>query len=82
MVPGHRSGWAGWWRSDIGGLPVQDRNNVVFVPLMAAILRLEDSQSYLKDDRRIYLNLSPEASVTATGETRTCSTPRTERGRL
>ena len=56
--------------NDIGGLPAQDRNNVVFVPLMAAILRLEDSQSYLKDEiDGIYLNLSPEAGVTATGET-------------
>ena len=65
--------------SDIGGLPVQDRNNVVFVPLMAAILRLEDSQSYLKDEiDGIYLNLSPDGQRDGDrrDRPRACSTPR------
>ena len=56
--------------SDLGGLPAQDRNNLVYVPLMSAILRLEDSQSYLKDEiDGVYLSLLPEASVTGAGAT-------------
>jgi putative ABC transport system permease protein len=54
--------------NDVAGLPAQDRNNVVYVPLMAAILRLEDSQSYYKDEiDGIYLTLTPTASITAAG---------------
>jgi putative ABC transport system permease protein len=54
--------------NDVAGLPAQDRNNVVYVPVMAAILRLEDSQSYYKDEiDAVYLNLAPTASVTAAG---------------
>jgi putative ABC transport system permease protein len=56
--------------SDVAGLPTTDRNNIIYVPLMSAILRLEDSQSYLKDEiDGIYLNVSPTTSVTATGAT-------------
>jgi putative ABC transport system permease protein len=56
--------------SDLGGLPAQDRNNLVYVPLMAAIFRLEDSQSYLKDEiDGVYLSMAPTASVTAAGAT-------------
>jgi putative ABC transport system permease protein len=56
--------------NDVAGLPSQDRNNIVYVPLMAAIMRLEDSQTYLKDEiDGIYLNVRPEGSVTATGAT-------------
>jgi putative ABC transport system permease protein len=54
--------------NDVAGLPAQDRNNVVYVPLMAAILRLEDSRSYYKDEiDGIYLSLAPTASITAAG---------------
>jgi putative ABC transport system permease protein len=56
--------------NDVAGLPTQDRNNIIYVPLMSAILRLEDSQSYLKDEiDGIYLTMSPAASVTAAGST-------------
>jgi putative ABC transport system permease protein len=56
--------------SDVAGLPSQDRNNIVYVPLRAAILRLEDSQSYLKDEiDGIYVTLKPEAAVTTAGAT-------------
>jgi putative ABC transport system permease protein len=56
--------------SDVAGLPTQDRNNIIYVPLMSAILRLEDSQSYLKDEiDGIYLTLSQSASVTTAGAT-------------
>ena len=54
--------------NDVAGLPAQDRNNVVYVPVMAAILRLEDSQSYYKDEiDAVYLSLAPTASVTDAG---------------
>jgi len=56
--------------NDVAGLPAQDRNNIIYVPLRAAILRLEDSQSYLKDEiDGIYVTLKPEASVTTAGAT-------------
>jgi putative ABC transport system permease protein len=55
-------------QSDVGGLPAQDRNNLIYVPVMAALLRLEDSLSYQKDEiDAIYLRLQPEASVISTG---------------
>ncbi len=55
-------------QTDVAGLPAQDRNNVIYVPLMAAILRLEDAQSSLKDEiDGIYLSLTPSADVSATG---------------
>jgi putative ABC transport system permease protein len=56
-------------QSDVSGLPAQDRNNVVYVPLMAAILRLEDSLSWQKDEiDGIYLHLAADADISATGE--------------
>ncbi len=54
--------------ADVAGLPSQDRNNLIYVPLMSAILRLEDSQARLKDEiDGIYLTVLPTASVTETG---------------
>ncbi len=54
--------------NDVAGLPAQDRNNVVYIPLMAAILRFEDSQSYYKDEiDGVYLTLGSAADVTAAG---------------
>ena len=32
-------------QSDVAGIPAQDRNNLIYVPLFAAIFRLEDGQS-------------------------------------
>ena len=37
-------------QSDIAGLPAQDRNNLVYVPLNSSIFRLEDGQSARKDE--------------------------------
>jgi putative ABC transport system permease protein len=55
-------------QSDVGGLPAQDRNNLIYVPVMAALLRLEDSLSWQKDEiDAIYLRLQPDASVVSTG---------------
>jgi putative ABC transport system permease protein len=46
-------------QSDVGGLPAQDRNNLIYLPVMAAILRLEDSHSREKDEiDGIYLQLA------------------------
>jgi putative ABC transport system permease protein len=54
--------------NDVAGLPAQDRNNVIYVPLMAAILRLEDSQNYTKDEiDGIYITLGSSGDVTAAG---------------
>ena len=55
-------------QNDVAGLPAQDRNNLIYVPVMAALLRLEDSMSWQKDEiDAVYLRLKPEASVVSTG---------------
>jgi putative ABC transport system permease protein len=55
-------------QGDVGGLPAQDYNNIIYMPLMAAILRLEDRQSFYRDEiDAIYLNLSPTTDVSGTG---------------
>ncbi len=54
-------------QADVAGIPVQDRNNLVYVPLQAALLRTEDAYSYLKDEiDGIYLQLEPSADPMAT----------------
>ncbi|HLU66220.1 MAG TPA: FtsX-like permease family protein, partial [Kofleriaceae bacterium] len=37
-------------QGDVGGMPAQDSNNVAYVPISAAILRMEDSQASLRDE--------------------------------
>jgi putative ABC transport system permease protein len=55
-------------QTDVGGLPAQDRNNVIYVPLMAAMLRIEDSQSFRKDEiDGIYLTLVSEGDISVAG---------------
>jgi putative ABC transport system permease protein len=55
-------------QTDVAGLPAQDRNNVIYVPLMATMLRVEDSQSWRKDEvDALYLHLAPGADVTVAG---------------
>jgi len=55
-------------QTDVSGLPAQDRNNLIYVPLMSAVLRLEDSLSWQKDEiDAIYLNLKPETDVVTAG---------------
>ena len=54
-------------QADVAGLPAQDRNNLVYVPLQAAMLRTEDSYSYLKDEiDGIYLQLDAAADPVGT----------------
>jgi putative ABC transport system permease protein len=53
-------------QSDVAGIPAQDRNNLVYVPLYSAIFRLEDAQTQYKDDiDGIYLQLGSSADVPA-----------------
>jgi putative ABC transport system permease protein len=53
-------------QSDVAGIPAQDRNNLIYVPLFAAIFRLEDGQSQYKDEiDGIYLQLQSSAGIPA-----------------
>ena len=55
-------------QSDVAGVPAQDRNNLVYVPLWSAILRMEDPLSRRRDEiDGIYLALRPEADVVTAG---------------
>jgi putative ABC transport system permease protein len=50
--------------TEIAGLPTADSNNIVYVPLNAAMLRLEDSYSGLRDEiDGIYLHLPDSADA-------------------
>ena len=45
-------------QTDVAGIPAQDRNNLIYVPVAAAILRVEDSYSRFKDEiDGIYLQM-------------------------
>ena len=51
-------------QSDVAGIPAQDRNNIIYVPLYASIFRLEDGQSAQKDEiDGIYLQMRPSADI-------------------
>jgi putative ABC transport system permease protein len=53
-------------RSEVAGLPAQDRNNLIYVPTMAALLRLEDTYSQFRDEiDGVYLRLPAGADVGA-----------------
>ncbi len=55
-------------QSDVAGVPAQDRNNLLYVPLSSAILRLEDALSRRRDEiDGVYLGLTPEADVVTAG---------------
>ena len=55
-------------QADVAGLPAQDRNNLIYVPLFSALLRLEDSMSWQKDEiDAVYVTLTPSANVVAAG---------------
>ena len=36
--------------TDVAGLPTENRNNLIYVPLAAAMLRVEDNTSWMKDE--------------------------------
>ena len=51
-------------QSDVAGLPAQDRNNLMYVPLYSAIFRLEDGQTQQKDEiDGIYLQLGSSDNI-------------------
>ena len=53
-------------QSDVAGVPAQDRNNLIYVPLYSAIFRLEDGQSQDKDEiDGIYLQMKSSNDVPA-----------------
>ena len=52
-------------QSDVAGIPAQDRNNIIYVPLYSSVLRLEDGQSAQKDEiDGIYLQMNQGADIT------------------
>jgi putative ABC transport system permease protein len=53
-------------QSDVAGIPAQDRNNLIYIPLNAAIFRLEDGNSRQKDEiDAIYLQIRSSDEVPA-----------------
>lgn len=51
-------------QTEVAGVPAQDLNNLIYVPLNAAIFRLEDSYSGARDEiDGIYLHLRDAANV-------------------
>ena len=53
-------------QTDVAGLPAQDRNNLIYVPLYSAIFRLEDGQSRQKDEiDGIYLQMRSTDDIPA-----------------
>jgi putative ABC transport system permease protein len=56
-------------QSDVAGIPAQDRNNLLYIPLYTAIYRLEDSQSELKDEiDGIYLQMASSADIVTSAD--------------
>jgi putative ABC transport system permease protein len=56
-------------QTDVGGMPAQDRNQLIYVPVTAAVLRLEDSYSRFKDEiDGIYLQLASAGDIVTTAE--------------
>jgi putative ABC transport system permease protein len=52
-------------QADVAGIPAQDRNNLIYVPLYSSVFRLEDGQSAQKDEiDGIYLQMKPGVDVT------------------
>jgi len=56
-------------QTEIAGIPSQDLNNIIYVPLNSALLRMEDSYSDVRDEiDGIYLNLRSEADVSSVAQ--------------
>ena len=57
-------------QTDVPGLPAQDRNNLIYVPIGAAMFRLEDTYSELRDEiDGIYVRLKPGVDMIAAAAT-------------
>ena len=51
-------------RGEVAGLPAQDRNNLIYVPTAAAVLRLEDNYSQFRDEiDGVYLRLQSSDDI-------------------
>jgi putative ABC transport system permease protein len=56
-------------QADVAGVPAQDSNNLIYVPVNSVLMRLEDSMSNMKDEiDGIYLRLSSAAEAPAIAE--------------
>ena len=56
-------------QTDVAGIPAQDRNNLIYVPVVASILRLEDSYSRFKDEiDGIYLQMADAGDTVRTAD--------------
>jgi putative ABC transport system permease protein len=56
-------------QTEVAGIPSQDLNNIIYVPLNAAIFRMEDSYSNVRDEiDGIYLNLPSETDVSTVAQ--------------
>ena len=56
-------------QTEVAGVPTEDANNVIYIPFHAAILRLEDSYSDVRDEiDGIYLNLGENVDMTAAAQ--------------
>jgi putative ABC transport system permease protein len=56
-------------QTEVAGVPTQDINNIIYVPLNAAILRMEDSYSDVRDEiDGIYLTLRENADMPAAAQ--------------
>ncbi len=54
---------------DVAGIPAQDRNNLIYVPVQAALLRLEDSYSRFRDEiDGIYLQMADTGDIVRNSE--------------
>jgi putative ABC transport system permease protein len=56
-------------QTEVSGLPSQDVNNIMYVPLNSAILRLEDNYSDVRDEiDGIYLNIRDSADMSSAAQ--------------
>jgi len=56
-------------QTEIAGLPTQDLNNIMYVPLNSAILRMEDTYSSVRDEiDGIYLNIRDGADMSSVAQ--------------
>ena len=56
-------------QTEVAGMPTQDLNNILYVPLNSAILRLEDSYSDRRDEiDGIYLNIRNSADMSSVAQ--------------
>jgi putative ABC transport system permease protein len=56
-------------QTEVAGVPTQDLNNIMYVPLNSAILRLEDNYSDVRDEiDGIYLNIRDSADMSSVAQ--------------